>query len=92
MFQNNDGSYSLKSHANGLYVSAQPDGRLLAAGVKVDGWELFDVKKVPGKSDVFTLWSRNTRKYVSVDEMEGNMLIANRDNADTWEEFRIVRL
>lgn len=92
LFQNNDGSYSLKSHANGLYVSAQPDGRLLAAGVKVDGWELFDVKKVPGKSDVFTLWSRNTRKYVSVDEMEGNMLIANRDNADTWEEFRIVRL
>ena len=89
LIKNDDGSVSLKSSANDKYVSAfpLPDGRLVAAGLKVDLWEKFDLKEVSGKSRVFTLWSRNTQKYVSVDESKGNVLIADRDVADTWEEF-----
>ena len=87
-----DGSFSLKSAANDKFVSAFPDGRMIAQGSVVDAWEKFDLKPVQGKDGVFTLWSRNTQKYVSVDENKGNVLIADRDVADTWEEFRIFCL
>lgn len=86
---NNDGSSSLKSLANNKYVSARPDGRLIAEAPKVDEWEKFDLKKVPGKDDTYTMWSRCTQKFVSVDENAGNKLIANRDVASAWEEFQI---
>ena len=89
---NDDGSFSLKSAANDKFVSAFPDGRMIAQGSVVDAWEKFDLKPVQGKDGVFTLWSRNTQKYVSVDENKGNVLIADRDVADTWEEFRIFCL
>ena len=90
LIKNGDGSVSLKSAVNAKYVSAMPDGRLFAQGSSVDLWEQFVLRQVPGKDGVFTLWSRHTQKYVSVDENEGNILIANRDVADTWEEFRIL--
>jgi len=92
LLKNADGSYSLKSLANTKYVSARPlpDGHLIAEACKVDAWERFELKKVPGKSGVFTLWSRFTQKYVSVDESEGNVLMANRDDAGAWEEFRVI--
>jgi hypothetical protein len=89
---NGDGSFSLKSAANDKFVSAFPDGRMIAQGATADAWEKFDLKSVPGKEGVFTLWSQNTRKYVSVDENKGNVLIADRDVADAWEEFRIFCL
>ena len=54
----------------------------------MDAWERFDIRDVPGKPGVFRIWSHITQKYVSVDESASNILIANRDNADTWEEFR----
>jgi hypothetical protein len=94
IFKNDDGSFSLKSAANDKFVSACPfpDSRLIALGPKVDAWERFDLRGVPGKAGVFTLWSRNTQKYVSVDENGGNALVANRDVADEWEEFRIFCL
>ena len=92
LLKNVDGSFSLKSLANDKYVSAHPlpDGHLIAEATKVDVWEKFDVKKVPGKDATFTLWSRCTQKYVSADENAGNVLIADRDVASTWEEFRFV--
>ena len=89
---NGDGSFSLRSAANDKFVSAFPDGRMIAQGATADAWEKFDLKSVPGKEGVFTLWSQNTRKYVSVDENKGNVLIADRDVADAWEEFRIFCL
>ena len=94
LLKNIDGSFSLKSLANDKYVSARPlpDGHLIAEAVKVDEWEKFDIKKVPGKDATFTLWSRHTQKYVSADENAGNVLIADRDVADTWEEFRFSYL
>ena len=90
MQKNDDGSFSMKSSANGKFVSANPNrgGILIAEGAKVDAWEKFDISEVPGKSGVFRIWSCVTQKYVAVDETAGNILIANRDNADTWEEFR----
>ncbi|MBR0054257.1 MAG: hypothetical protein IJP65_02990 [Bacteroidales bacterium] len=91
IIKNGDGSFSLKSAANDKYVSACPfpDSRIIALGPKVDAWEIFDLKEVSGKKGVFTLWSRNAQKFVSVDETQGNALVANRDVADEWEEFRI---
>ena len=90
VLKNNDGSFSMKSSANGKYVSANPNrgGILISQGSKVDAWERFDIRDVPGKPGVFRIWSHITQKYVSVDESASNILIANRDNADTWEEFR----
>ena len=82
----------MKSMANDKFVPASPNGRLIAQGSVVDEWEKFDLKPVHGKDGVFTLWSRNTQKYVSVDENGGNALVANRDVADEWEEFRIFCL
>jgi hypothetical protein len=89
VLKNNDGSFSMKSSANGKYVSANPNrgGILISQGSKVDAWERFDIRDVPGKPGVFRIWSHITQKYVSVDESASNILIANRDNADTWEEF-----
>ena len=90
VLKNNDGSFSMKSSANGKYVSANPNrgGILISQGSKVDAWERFDIRDVPGKPGVFRIWSHITQRYVSVDESASNILIANRDNADTWEEFR----
>lgn len=89
-YKNSDGSYSFKSKANGMFVSAMPNGHLVAQASKVDEWEKFNIKKVSGKTGVFTIWSRSRKKYVSTDEYQGNLLLANRDAADTWEEFRLV--
>lgn len=90
LLKNIDGSVSLKSLANEKYVSARPDGRLKAEASKVDEWEKFDLNKVPGKDKTYAMRSRHTQKFVSVDENKGNLLIANRDVADTWEEFQII--
>ena len=89
LVRNADGSFSLKSAANGKYVSAVPnlDGCLYAEGPKVDLWEKFDLREVEGKSGCYTLWSHVTKKYVSVDENNDNVLIANRDRPDCWEWF-----
>ncbi len=89
--KNGDGSFSLKSAANGKYVSADPGrgGLLLAEGPVVDLREKFDLRKIPGKPGTFTLWSRAAGKYVSVDESQGNRLVADRDVAGDGEEFRI---
>lgn len=91
LVKNEDGSFSLKSSANDKYVSANPNrgGLLAAEGQRVDEWEKFDIKKVPGERGAFTFWARSTQKYVSVDETLGNKLIANRDVAEDWEKFRI---
>ena len=91
LLKNIDGSFSLKSLANDKYVSARPlpDARLIAEAPKVDEGEKFDLRKVPGKDATFTLRSRHTQKYVSVDENKGNVLMADRDVADTSEEFHI---
>ena len=64
-------------------------GLLAAEGQRVDEWEKFDIKNVPGERGAFTFWARSTQKYVSVDETLGNKLIANRDVAEDWEKFRI---
>ena len=90
VLKNDDGSFSMKSLANGKFVSANPDqgGILIAQGSQVDAWERFDIRDVPDKPGVFRIWSCVMQKYVSVDETAGNILIANSDNADTWEEFR----
>ena len=91
LLKNIDGSFSLKSMANNKYVSARPlpDAHLIAEAHKVDEWEKFDLREIPGKNATFTLWSQHTQKYVSVDENKGNVLMADRDVADTWEEFHI---
>ena len=95
LVRNGDESYSLKSLTNGKYVSVfpekdgSPDCRLFAAAENVDLWEKFDLKSVPGKTGVYTLWSHIARKYVSVDSNQDGVLIANREKPDEWEWLRI---
>lgn len=94
LIKNDDGSFSLKSEENGKFVSAVPlsygDCRLVVNGPKIDAWEKFELKSVENSSDVFTIRSLITGKYVSVDENIGNRLFANRDVADAWERIRII--
>lgn len=94
LIKNDDGSFSLKSDENGKFVSAVPpshgDCRLVVLGPKIDAWEKFELKRVEKTSDVFTLRSLITGKYVSVDENNGNRLFANRDVADAWEQIRFI--
>jgi len=93
LLKNGDGSYSLRSVANDKYVQARPmpDGHLLAQGIVIDAWEKFDLEVVAGKPGVFSFRSRNTGRYVSVDEFFGNALVADRDRVESWEEFRLFR-
>ena len=68
--KNDDGTFSIKSKGNGKYVLALPDGHLVAKADKVDLWEKFEIKRVPGSEHGVTLWSLNTQKYVSIDEFK----------------------
>ena len=94
LIKNHDGSVSLQSAANGKFVSAIPfshgDGSLIVNGPTIDAWEKFELTRVCDSSDEYILRSVVTGKYVSVDELNGNRLFANRDVADAWEKIRIV--
>ena len=105
LVKNDDESYALKSTTYGKYVSAfphkdgypngwggYPDGCLFALVDKIDLWEKFDLKNVPGKPGYYTLWSHVTQKFVCIDENYGNVLFANRDVPDEWEWFCIENI
>lgn len=88
--RNSDGTISIKSLANGKYLSAMinTDGRLNAWADINDAWEKFWItKRIKGRN--FILRSYANMKYVTVIPETG-LVIAQADVADEWECLDIV--
>lgn len=87
--RNSDGTISIKSRANGKYLSAMinSDGRLIAWTDVNDAWEKFWITKRK-KGGHYILRSYANMKYVTVIPETG-LVVAQVDVADEWEWLTI---
>ena len=89
---NNDGTVSLKSIANGKYVCAVIDeqSQLLPRSNSASTWEKFKVEKI--KDGEYALKACANDKYVKADLDNGGKLAATSDSvAGAWEAFKITK-
>lgn len=86
---NNDGTVSLKSGANGNYVCAVIDeeNQLLPRSASIGDWEKFYLERL--SSGNFALKAAANGKYVCADQNKSSVLYADRDSAGGWETFKI---
>lgn len=87
LVNNSDGTVSLRSHYNSLYVSVAGDSKLYASANSIGANEKF---YVAAKGNGFTLRSKATGLYVSADQNIGSVLICNRESTDNWETLRFT--
>ena len=89
---NNDGTVSLKSIANGKYVCAVIDenNQLLPRSESVGIWEKFIIEKI--SDGEYALYSLANGKYVQANLNDGGKLFATSETvAGAWEVFDINR-
>lgn len=89
---NNDGTGSLKSIANGKYVCAVIDenNQLLPRSESVGTWEKFIIEKI--SDGEYALYSLANGKYVQANLNDGGKLFATSETvAGAWEVFNINR-
>lgn len=89
---NNDGTGSLKSIANGKYVCAVIDenNQLLPRSESVGTWEKFIIEKI--SDGEYALYSLANGKYVQANLNDGGKLFAtSKTVAGAWEVFNINR-
>ena len=89
---NNDGTGSLKSIANGKYVCAVIDenNQLLPRSESVGTWEKFIIEKI--SDGEYALYSLANGKYVQANLHDGGKLFATSETvAGAWEVFNINR-
>ena len=89
---NNDGTVSLKSIANGKYVCAVIDenNQLLPRSESVGTWEKFIIEKI--SDGEYALYSLANGKYVQANLNDGGKLFATSESvAGAWEVFDINR-
>ena len=89
---NNDGTVSLKSIANGKYVCAVIDenNQLLPRSERVGTWEKFIIEKI--SNGEYALYSLANGKYVQANLNDGGKLFATSETvAGAWEVFDINR-
>ena len=89
---NNDGTVSLKSIANGKYVCAVIDenNQLLPRSESVGTWEKFIIEKI--SDGEYALYSLANGKYVQANLNDGGKLFATSETvAGAWEVFNINR-
>lgn len=89
---NNDGTVSLKSIANGKYVCAVIDenNQLLPRSESVGTWEKFIIEKI--SDGEYALYSLANGKYVQANLNDGGKLFATSETvAGAWEVFDISR-
>ena len=89
---NNDGTGSLKSIANGKYVCAVIDenNQLLPRSESVGTWEKFIIEKI--SDGEYALYSLANGKYVQENLNDGGKLFATSETvAGAWEVFNINR-
>lgn len=82
MLKNDDGSFSMKSSANGKFVSANPNrgGILISQGSKVDAWERFDIRDVPGKPKERRLANRCLSDFTAMGVYSSKTLATKQGN------------
>ena len=89
---NDDGTVSLKSIANGKYVCAVIDenNQLLPRSESVGTWEKFIIEKI--SDGEYALYSLANGKYVQANLNDGGKLFATSETvAGAWEVFAINR-
>ena len=89
---NDDGTVSLKSIANGKYVCAVIDenNQLLPRSESVGTWEKFIIEKI--SDGEYALYSLANGKYVQAKLNDGGKLFATSETvAGAWEVFNINR-
>ena len=89
---NDDGTVSLKSIANGKYVCAVIDenNQLLPRSESVGTWEKFIIEKI--SDGEYALYSLANGKYVQANLNDGGKLFATSETvAGAWEVFNINR-
>ena len=89
---NDDGTVSLKSIANGKYVCAVIDenNQLLPRSERVGTWEKFIIEKI--SNGEYALYSLANGKYVQANLNDGGKLFATSETvAGAWEVFDINR-
>lgn len=89
---NDDGTVSLKSIANGKYVCAVIDenNQLLPRSESVGTWEKFIIEKI--SDGEYALYSLANGKYVQANLNDGGKLFATSETvAGAWEVFDINR-
>lgn len=86
---NSDGTISLRSGANGLYVCMVNDEnqQLVARSSLIGAWEKFYIERISASQ--FALKSYVNNQYVSVREDNSNVLLANAGSVNAWEAFYI---
>ncbi|KAI1712273.1 hypothetical protein Ddc_12510 [Ditylenchus destructor] len=90
VIHNADGTISLKSKANGKFVSADlnEDAQLIAESNSIQQWEKFlPVWQRHDVAPIIALRAMSNGKYVSADQDYEGVLVADRDTIQAWEEF-----
>ncbi|MCO8277805.1 GDSL-type esterase/lipase family protein [Actinoplanes sp. TRM 88003] len=80
-----DGSFALRSHANGKFVTATTDVPLTPSATKVGLEEKFIF--VANGNGSTSLRSVANGRYVAAEDAGAKPLIANRDSIGPWEQF-----
>jgi hypothetical protein len=81
---------SLRSHANGDYVTADDAGAspLIANRTAIGPWEQFD--EVDQGGGYVALRAHANNKYVTADNAGAAPLLAKVDSVGTWEQFQLI--
>ena len=83
------GGFSLKSHANGRFVTAAgSSSSVIASATAIGTAETFDLVDLGGGN--VALKARSDGQYVCAENAGANPLIANRAAAQSWETFLLV--
>ncbi|MER7890099.1 hypothetical protein ABTX15_09775 [Micromonospora sp. NPDC094482] len=86
---NPDRPVSLRSHANGRYVTAAGTAPLVASQPAVGPTEQFDLTDLGGGT--VALRARGNGRYVAAENAGAAPLVANRAAVGLWEAFHLVR-
>ena len=78
---------SLRAMANGKYVCADTDLKLIANRDNIGPCETFELVSI--SNDKVAIKSLNNGKYVCADINFKSCLIANRDQIGSWETFEV---
>jgi len=90
VFDAGDGLVSLRSHANGRYVSADLNigGKLINNRTAVGFWEKFTLSTNADGS--VSLKANSNKKFVTAENFGNAPLVANRDSIGYWEQFDVA--
>lgn len=78
----------IQSKSNGLYVTLNAAGNLVATASSTSGATIFNFATITGG---YSIQARSTNQYVSADNAGASALIANRAAPSGWETYQITQ-